>query len=266
MLGWSKDKISDFDAVIPRGKSEISVKCNNSTSFSLGAIKQFLTKKANSSNTILEAMNFLNHLFSVQPSESFIPVGRKYFTSNVSDIKQLNKPIEFRMGLFQAVHFGGAQSLTINVDTTTGVFWNSKFVTLADLAARVLNRTSPTDLTSDKLTTVEIHRLSRTFKGLKYTIRHRGKNFSKRQHTISKIVKMSSHDHKFEMSDKSQHASATSRKTPRIVNVEQYMQRQYNLKLKYPEAVLALEGSSSYIPLELCFVVPVCGRHLFSYL
>ena len=62
------------------------------------------------------------------PSECLISVRRKFFTSNHF------APIEFRRGVFQAVHCGGTEALTINVDITTGIFWHSDNVTLADLA------------------------------------------------------------------------------------------------------------------------------------
>jgi eukaryotic translation initiation factor 2C len=244
-MAWSKDKIADFTVNIPRGKREITFSLKSATKFNLGVVKQFITKRARTSNAVLEAMNFLNHLFAAGPTISLIPVGRKFFTEADADIKKF-EIIEFRRGLFQAIHFGGETSLTLNIDITTGVFWNSDCVTALDLASRYLN-IPPKELSPKHVSTQQIHQLSRAFKGLKYRVKHRGDEFSRRQHTIAKVARKSAKEHKFQM-------NGNSSKT---VSVDEYMKNTYNLKLKYPDAILLMKGDSTYLPLELCYIVPV---------
>ena len=239
-------KIPEFAVKITHGRREITFSLKSSTSFPLGAIKQFISKQARTSNVVLEAMNFLNQLFSCYPTKYLIPVGRKFFTRQGDDIKPF-EIIEFRRGLFQAVHFGGSLSPTINIDITTGVFWNSDLVTALDLAVRDLNLQQPTDLNVSRITQEQMYRLSRLLKGLKFHVKHRGAAFAKRQHTITKVVKQSARTHRFQMNDDE---AAT-------VSVEQYMKKTYNIKLRYPEVVLALKGDSTYMPLELCHIVAV---------
>jgi eukaryotic translation initiation factor 2C len=244
-MAWNRLKIDDFSIKIQRGKGEVTFSLKNSTTFSLGIIKQYLAKKARTTTVVLEALNFLNHLFSVGPTLSLIPVGRKFFTDSDADIKKF-EIIEFRKGLFQAVHFGGDQSLTLNVDITTGVFWNSDFVTALDLACRYLGIRHE-EFTVNRVSPQQIHQLSRVFKGLKYRVLHRGDAFSKRQHTIAKVAKKSAKEHTFQMNGDS----------PQTISVDEYMKKTYNLKLKYPDAILLMKGDSTYLPLELCYIVPV---------
>jgi eukaryotic translation initiation factor 2C len=244
-MAWSKNKIADFTVNIPRGKGEVTFSLKSATTFNLGIVKQFIAKKTKTSSAIIEAMNFLNHLFSVGPTLSLIPVGRKFFTECDSDIKKF-EIIEFRRGLFQAVHFGGQTSLTLNIDITTGIFWNSDCVTALDLVSRYLN-IPPNELSPKRVSPQQFQRLSRVLKGVKYRVKHRGDEFSRRQHTITKVAKKSAKEHKFQMNSGS----------PKTVSVDEYMRNTYNLKLKYPDAILLMKGDSTYLPLELCYIVPV---------
>ena len=246
-MAWSKVQVSDFSIKIKRGKGEATFAIKNTTKFSLGVVNQYLAKRP--APNILEALNFLNHLFSVGPTCSLIPVGRKFFTAADTDIKKF-EIIEFRKGLFQAVHFGGDKSLTINVDITTGVFWNSDFVTAIDLACRFLGMLH-SDLTSKRVTTLQLNQLNRVLRGIKFRVLHRGEMFSRRQHTISKLVKKSSREHTFQLNGD----------RPRTISVEEYMHKTYSIKLKYPDAPLIMKGDSTYLPLELCYIIQV-----FSYL
>jgi len=252
-MAWSKDLISDFEVRVPRGRKEVTVTLKKTTSFTLGIIKDFLQKKPGSNTGVLEAINFLNHLFSASPRLSLIPVGRKFFSpqDHLNDIKKAEQ-IELRRGLFQSIHFGGQKSLTINVDVTTGVFWNSDCVTALDLAARILGKTNNHQLTPRSLTAVHFQQLSRALKGVKYRVKHRGPEFAKRQHSISRIVQQSSRDHRFILHND---------EGDRSISVEEYMQSTYNIRLKYPDAVLLRKGDSTFMPMELCYIIPVSALH-----
>src|SRR5277367_1464406 len=196
-LAWSKIRIDDFTIRVPRGKTQVTFTLRYATSFSLGVIKQFLSKKARTSTVVLEAMNFLNHLVSVGPTLSLIPVGRKFFTNLDADCKKF-EVVEFRRGVIQSVHFGGETSLTLNVDVTTGIFWNSDCVTVLDLASRFLN-IPPVEMTPRRLSAPQLQLLSRALRGVKFALRHRGEVFAKRLHSIAKVAKKSSKEHIFTM-------------------------------------------------------------------
>jgi eukaryotic translation initiation factor 2C len=246
-MAWSKDLVPDFDIQLPRGRKTITFVLKSTTTFTLGIIKDFLQKRAKSNSGVLEAINFLNHLFSVTPTLSLIPVARKFFTQDIAGKINL---LEFRRGLFQSIQFGGQQSLSINVDVTTGIFWNSEYVTVLDLVSRILGIKNE-DLTPRRLTAVHFKLLS-VLKGLKYRVQHRGTEFAKRQHAISRIVQESSRDHKFHLKSNENGPS---------ISVEQYMKSTYNIRLKYPNAVLVRKGDSTLMPMELCYIIPVPSLH-----
>lgn len=246
-MAWSKDIVPDFALQLPRGRKTLTFTLKRTnTTFTLGIIKDFLQKRAKSNSGVLEAINFLNHLFSVTPSLSLIPVARKFFTQDIAGKINL---LELRRGLFQSIQFGGQQSLSINVDVTTGIFWNSDYVTVLDLVSRFLGIKNE-DLTPRRLTAVDFKRLS-VLRGLKYRVKHRGTEFAKRQHAVSKIVQESSRDHRFRKSGE----------TGPLISVEQYMWSTYNIRLRYPDAVLVRKGDSTLMPMELCYIVPVPSLH-----
>lgn len=251
-LAWSKDLIPNFEAEVTRGKRKAKFVLKQTTTISLGVIKQFLQSRTGTSDKISEAMNFLNHLFAAGPTQSLIPVGRKFFTYDNADIKYESTPgvIEFRRGVYQSVHFGGQESLTLNLDVTTGVFWRSHLqggreMTALDLAAVIL-RKSPQQVNTT-LTHHDISLLSKMMKGVRYYVTHRSADYKKREHSIAKVVKLSARDYKFQLNDERR----------RTVSVAEYMKSAYNKNLQFPDAPLLMKGDSTYMPMEMCFIVPV---------
>jgi hypothetical protein len=243
-MAWSKQKIADFTVQVKRGRSDVTFSLQSATTFKLGVIKQFIDKKIKWSTVVLEAINFLNHLFSVGPTKSLIPVGRKFFTDEKSSSE--SKYLEYRSGLFQAVHFGGETSLTLNVNVTTGVFWNSDIVTALDLVSQYLN-IAKHEISPSRINEQHAKRLSRVLKGLKFRVNHRGPEHAKRSYTVSRLSSKSASQHTFPLT------KATLTKT---VSVQEYFRSTYNIKLKYPEANLIMKGDTHF-PLELCMLVPV---------
>ena len=243
-MAWSKDKIDDFTVKVKRGRGEIAVSLQSATSFKLGVIKQFITKRINWSTVVLEAVNFLNHLFSVGPTKSLIPVGRKFFTDQKSKCPSSDF-LEFRTGLFQAVHFGGDASLTLNIDVTTGVFWNSSLVTALDLVSSCLNIPKP-QISPSRLAK-QTQKMSKLLKGMKFRISHLPKGSPNRNYTISKLATTSAKQYTFEWNEKD---------PPRTVSVNEYFRSKYNVNLQYPDANLLVKGDTHF-PLELCYLVAV---------
>lgn len=105
-------------------------------------------------------------------------------------------------------------------------------------------------MTPRRLSAPQLQLLSRALRGVKFTLRHRGDVFAKRLHSIAKVAKKSSKEHVFTMGGD----------RPRKINVQEYMMSTYNLRLKYPDAVLLIKGDSTFFPMELCYVVSVFPR------
>ena len=258
---------------VPSGKSsDATFILKPTTSFNLGVIADIINNRAHSHTTVLEAMNFLNHLFACgTAAQRLMAIGRNLFTDDPRDITTPRDDfVEFRQGLFQAVHFGGTLSLTLNIDVTTAVFWRS-----------VMDAQSPTPVSVLALATYILHykdgqqarvrapmerhsftKLERALKGVKYCLDYGGGKFRGRHFTISQLGNMSARDHQFHLND--------GRQT--TTTVEKYIKNTYNITLMFPNAPLVKKGQSGYIPMELCKIVPVyfltpslISRSLYSF-
>jgi len=258
-MAWSMNKIEEFEVNVPSGKSsDATFILKPTTSFNLGVIADIINKRAYSNTAVLEAMNFLNHLFACgTTAQTLTPIGRNLFTNDPRDITIGSRDdfVEFRQGLFQAVHFGGNLSLTLNIDVTTAVFWRS-----------VMDAQSPTPVSVLALATFILGfkdgqqaqvranmprhlftKLERALKGVKYCLDYGGGKFRGRNFTISQLGNVSARDHQFHLND--------GRQT--TTTVEKYIKNTYNITLVFPNAPLVKKGESGYIPMELCKIVPV---------
>jgi PAZ domain/N-terminal domain of argonaute/Argonaute linker 1 domain len=247
-MAWSDAKIPDVTVNLTKDRREVLVSFSYATSFNLASIHRFMGGQHGNNIKALEGISFLNHLFAHCPSKTLIPVGRKFFTT---DQVKTFAPIEFRRGVFQAVHFGGTESLTVNVDMTTGIFWNSNNVTLADLSMQLLHM-PPEDFARGIFTDNQYHYVQRMFRGMKFTVRHLthlGEAMAKRQHTVTKLYRKSAAEETFEQDG-------------RPISIASYMKKAYNITLRYPKVFMIQKGTKTYIPLELCFVAPVPPPHL----
>jgi hypothetical protein len=244
-MGWSNQKIRDFSVTMspPKSQKSTTVNLTSSTSFSLGILKTFISKRTEMSTVVLEAITFLNHLFAATPTQSLICVGRKFFTPYESDIHQLRgEVIEFRTGLFQAVHFGGTTSLTLNIDITTAVFWKSNLATVLHLAGELLRL----DIATISPKTIQPSRfrdLARRLKGFKFTTNHL--TTGRRLYTIHKVTQETARHYTFSKPDGTR------------TTVEKHYQNAHNTRLHYPLANLVATQSGAHFPMEMCFPVPV---------
>jgi len=97
----------------------MAVALTNATSFNISSINRLLNGQNEHSIQTLEGLNFfqsyLGPLSLRSPHLSQAEVLIAYHFKVLA-------PIEFRLGVFQAVQFGGTEPLTINVDVITGVF------------------------------------------------------------------------------------------------------------------------------------------------
>ena len=185
-------------------------------------------------------MTFLNHLFAAGPTKTHIAIKSKYFSAHHREPYDM---VEFRRGIFQAVHFGGTQSLTLNIDVATAAFWDSDLVTLAEVAQRILE-IGPDELLN--LNEYQLRRLNKHVRGLRYFVKHRGLEHQKRCYSISGVSRRDAHQYTFQMTE-----------PPMEISVYDYFHRTYNKQLRHPRAPLIMSGSRTLLPMEVCFMVHV---------
>jgi len=153
--------------------------------------------------------------------------------------------LEFRRGFYQAVHWGGHKGLTINVNVTTGIFWNSEMHTIVDLALRTIGKHADEGhvLSTGNLNEHQIRMISRNVRGLRFFIKYRGQAREKQIHMATYLARESALQKRFENDGQT-------------MTVAEYFQKTYNIRLRHPDAPLVKKGES-FFPMELCYIVPV---------
>jgi eukaryotic translation initiation factor 2C len=174
-------------------------------------------------------------------------VGRKYFPidNDEREISRIDEHslLEFRRGFYQAIHWGGNRGLTVNVNVTTGIFWNSQMHTIIDLALRSIVKRADEGMVLSALNEDQFRRISKCIRGLKFYIKYRGTAREKQVHMATTLSKESAREKLFDL--KGQNTS-----------VADYFQKTYNIRLRYPDAPLVKKGDN-FFPMEVCHIVPV---------
>jgi len=207
-MAWSKKRISDFKVTFPFRSSNLAHDCREyvfsmqlAKTIRLHDINRYLGGQSVDRNSVIEGIEFLNHLFGFWPSAHLIQRGRALFMQPDSNAvmakgKDSGK-LEFRTGIIQTVHFAGRlQHLTLN-DVTAKMFWKVQQTdTALHVAARFLDRHIDR-MDSNRLSQKDIDILRFNMKGLKYTFLSPLDANTRRQYTISEIVFKSSVEQTF---------------------------------------------------------------------
>jgi eukaryotic translation initiation factor 2C len=249
-IAWSTDRIHNIPPYeVPRGKSSLKINFTYATEFNLSDLTGFIKKQRPNSPEIFQCLTFLNQLVSdtIANSPRYMAVGRKYFPTD-NDEREISRVddfslLEFRRGFYQAVHWGGNKGLTINVNVTTGIFWNSQMHTIIDLALRTLGKRADEGMSLSSLNENQFRLIARNIRGLKFYIKYRGAQKEKQVHMATALSKETARNKRFEAQGV-------------MVSVADYFQRTYNVRLRYPDAPLIKKGDN-FFPMEVCHIVPV---------
>lgn len=154
--------------------------------------------------------------------------------------------IEFRHCFFQTIRWGGNLNLTINVDTTPCICWDAT-ANIAALVQRLLNVQHPSKL-KHPFTDEQLVRLKQ-LKQLKFFVRYSGANPANTKiHSLDAISSFTARTKMFSITRDSGDIEQ--------ISVKEYVLKNYNLKLKYPDMPL-IESKKGCFPMEVCYVCPV---------
>ena len=102
------DRQVDLDAdrgITPReGHSNIHrVKIRRTSKINLQVLQSYLDGRYQFDTTVLEAINFLDHLLRETPSKNLINIKRSYFAREPGDRMLLNGGVEAMKGVYQSL-------------------------------------------------------------------------------------------------------------------------------------------------------------------
>ena len=250
-MAWGPERIDAIPTIeVPRGKSTLPVTFSYATEFHLSDLTRYITRKGTQNTVgITQSLTFLNQILSesLNKSPKYMAVGRKYFptqagTDEISTLDEFSL-LEFRKGFYQAVHWGGITGLTLNLNITTGIFWNSEMHTILDLALRSIMKRADETMALSALNEGQLRVISRNVRNLKFFIKYRGSKYERRVHQATGVSKDNALEKKLNLNGED-------------ISIADYYKRTYNINLKYPYAPLVRKGDALY-PMELCYIVPV---------
>ncbi|KAK9387314.1 Piwi domain-containing protein [Lipomyces mesembrius] len=134
-------------------------------------LDEYINNRYSMDNEVLAAINFLDHLLRETPSKRLIAIKRSFFQSQGAS--PLDGGVEAWKGIFQ--------SLTVNVDVATTVFWSSG--PLLEVLTKFMGLRSPED-TANRLSNPNGRRELRRFRKLSFFIKYRGPEHEKRMFII----------------------------------------------------------------------------------
>ncbi|KAM3081262.1 Protein argonaute [Clarireedia jacksonii] len=238
----------------------------------MAALYAYLNKQMDFDNTVLCAINFLDHLLRQYPSEMYTAQKRSFFARG-STRSPLDHVIEAMKGVYSSIRLCNhipegnlVRGLAVNVDVANGTFWTGQdvmqaarnlcnarnrqldYIVFRDLVAPVRNAKTGRPEKSADFKTLE------KMKKLKFTVKHRGKQDDKKTYTIKR----------FAFSDEPKYAKegmhaknyTFTPKGEKETTVYTYFQKKYNVNLAHWYLPLVETEKAGFFPMEVCTLVP----------
>ncbi|KAL8971351.1 MAG: hypothetical protein Q9183_001092 [Haloplaca sp. 2 TL-2023] len=252
---------------LPKGKKADSPHDNThmvfirkSTAIDLNMIHAYLDGRCDFDNSVIAAINFLDHLIRENPSRQHINIKKSYFSRTGAAYRDLTGGIEAIRGIYQSIRMAEGKRLVLNVDVSHTTFWRkSMFPSIVNQLSGLVNleqlqhqwrdkRSDPTSIDNNKFRTMM--RLRKN----KFIVEHRGRSAveSSKIHTVGEIVNMPASEFKFKPYNKIENKEGDE------VSLPQYYYKKYGVYLQWPDLPLIKTTAKkpTYFPMELCAMIP----------
>ncbi|KAI9771459.1 MAG: hypothetical protein M1840_002079 [Geoglossum simile] len=219
----------------------------------LSAIREYLDGNLQFDPTILQGINFLDHLMRETPSQKYTTIKQSFFKKGEHRYP-LGGGVEAFKGVYQSIRPTEGRSLTVNVDVSNGVFWTPSTIDICvknlvgcnDAHALVARFTPKPD---QQGTETSEYKELRRLKRVGFFVRHRGAQNNTKLYRIEGFTRynMTALTYRFDVRDK-------VTKTVYETNVKDYFLKKYQISLRHPNLPLVKAGRSGMFPMELCTI------------
>ncbi|TVY30849.1 Protein argonaute [Lachnellula hyalina] len=245
----------------------------------LAVISAYLAKRMPFDTSVLEGINFFDHLIRAMPSEHYHTQKRSFFSKGTAQVL-LDNVIVAQKGVYSSIRLcspvpsngGAGTGLAVNVDVANGTFW-----TVQDLhqAARNYCKSKNRSLdwqvfsnlvkpvnSGNGLTMSEEFKELRKMCKLKFTVKHRTKNtaLQKKAYSIKRFVFNASYGAaggnakavSFPLKQKNAAGVVTNTVD---ISVYDFFKQHYGIHLQYWYLPLIETERDGYFPMEVCTLV-----------
>lgn len=213
-------------------------------------LRNYLARKCDFDNNILEAINFLDHLLREGPSQRLTSIKRSFFAKGETRF-DLGAGVEAFKGAYQTLRMVlGPQGpqLAIIVDVANGTFYNAG--PLPQLASRITGCRDANDLIQairkDGSENGRVGKALKRLRKIHVVAHHRGG--TEDHYVVDKVILKSAKDYTFQALDNSGKECKTT--------VYEYFAKKYNLRLRFPDLPLMkmTKGKNTILPMEVLSV------------
>ncbi|GKT82663.1 eukaryotic translation initiation factor 2c [Colletotrichum tofieldiae] len=237
----------------------------------LAALEAYLTGKMDWDNSVLECMNFLDHLVRQYPSERLLSIKRNFYNERTKKSMDLGACLEVVKGVYSSVRMNQSvmdkigRGLGLNVDVANTAFWKD-FLGTCD---RRWQGMKPNDI-ADLLKPVRqkdqngrmVFTMSEAFKHLRklvklrFSPKHRGKESWDKTYSIKA----------FAFGQQYGERGATADNIKFINNgvemsISQYFQKTYGIQIMFPNWPVVETAKSGFFPMEICIIKAMQRYH-----
>ena len=236
----------------------------------------YLQRKVSWDSTVLECMNFLDHVMRQNPSEQLISIKRNFYAPNANRIP-LENYLEVIKGTYAAFRLGdsilrGGTGLSVNVDITNTTFWQGR--PLAEVALRMAQSFKPEWRTinmgrlqeecrpqmikkpngSTDYAPSDAFKVLRRLSKIKFLVNHRGKMGDPKMYTgkalvwnVAKYGPQGANAKTITFTQKNRETGQSKE-----ISIYDYFYEQYKLRLQFPHLPVLETSKGSFFPLEVC--------------
>ncbi|KAI9755710.1 MAG: hypothetical protein M1815_004705 [Lichina confinis] len=260
-LAWTLDKkpgelniVVDLDA--EEGKQARAGRENKhrviirqTTKVPLGAITAYLKGTLAFDSSVLQAINFLDHLLRFTPSKNLVSIRQSFFSKGEKK-NDLGGGIEALKGVFQSIRTYQGGRLGLNVDVSNGSFWQYhtlEYVVVQMTKSHFLMKCKDVKPHPDaeKMVSSATWRDLKRLNRLGVFPRHRGIKIGERSYIIDSLIKADAFTYKFELKN---HETGAMDRT----SIYEYFLKRYDVTLRHPQLPLVQTTKRGVVfPIEI---------------
>ncbi|KAF9891139.1 hypothetical protein FE257_005075 [Aspergillus nanangensis] len=262
-LAWSVNNytneiniVVDLDAEQnrPPGRSpnQFRLTVRQTKTVNLSVLHAWLAGQTSMSESVLESLNFLDHVLREYPSGKFLALRRSFFDPN-GEYKDVGNAVLAFKGVYQAIRPSITKALIVNIDVSNSCFWAR--ISFTGAAMAVLDARDTQHLIhllrpagdghggqTDSTGYYEVHR---RLKKVQVVPTYKGCPVQGKPFTVKGLINSNAREYKLEIKNK-----ATG--VVQQVSVEQYFRNKYNLTLNYWQLPLVeMTKKGVFYPMEL---------------
>ncbi|MCJ1285782.1 hypothetical protein MMC26_005123 [Xylographa opegraphella] len=270
-LAWSMDAIPNRQFTVDLDEEQCTpsrpgrlnshkVQIRPSTKINLASIQAYLDRKMSMDNSVLQAIDFLDHLMRVTPSKNMYSLKRSFFDPKMVKRERLGGGVEAMKGVYQSIRIAHGSRLVVNVDVSNCVFYGDYPMEMmatqvtgsanALICGEMSKKVKPTFREAEKesLTFLKLKKL----KKIRFRVRYRGasEKVLKQVHMVKEFSQENCYNWFFNQKDKE---TGVEKRT----SIFDYFMEKYNIHLSHPTmCVVETMKRGIAFPMEVCYVEP----------